>query len=445
MLLPTFKIGGVHPPTCKFTANKPIERMPLPMVSTVLMGQHIGKPAVAVVAKGDVVKRGDLIGKPDGFVSAAVHAPISGTVTAVDFTENVSGYRVASVTITASQEDHEADEQSLAQKTGGNVDEALSSTPEQLRKVVAESGIVGLGGATFPAHVKLSVPEGSKSEFLIINAAECEPYLTCDDALMREHAREIIGGIRLLKHACQAPVAIIGIENNKPEAIAALEAAAQAYDDIKVQPVKTKYPQGGEKQLIQALTGRFVGSGALPISVGAVVHNVATAYSVYQAVVEHQPLIERVVTVTGEGVGRPGNYLVTLGTQISDLLAFAEAEVSVGSKILSGGPMMGRAIVTVNAPTTKGTSGLVIMTGERAVRKAESACIRCASCVSACPMGLEPYLISKLSRLHMTEDAASEDIMDCIECGCCSYTCPASIPLLDYIRQGKQLVRASKH
>ena len=300
-----------------------------------------------------------------------------------------------------------------------------------------------MGGATFPTHVKLTVPEGQKAEVLIINGVECEPYLTSDYRTMLERGEELLTGVEILMRALSVNRAVIGVENNKPDAVAHLcdLAARGNYVGIEVMPLKTRYPQGGEKQLIAAVTGRQVPPPpALPISVGAVVCNASTAVAVYEAVQKNKPLIERVVTITGKHINQTHNYLTRMGTPISTLIEHAGGLPEGDVKILNGGPMMGRSIVDISAPIVKGCSGITIISGAEAPRREEGACIKCAKCVAACPMGLEPYLLSKLARRKMWELAEQHNTVDCIECGCCSYTCPSNLPLLDYIRIGKQTV-----
>ena len=318
----------------------------------------------------------------------------------------------------------------------------ISVDGSEIVKKIQEAGIVGLGGATFPTHVKLVPPKGMKAEVLLINGVECEPYLTSDHRLMLEKADEIMVGIQLLMKAMGVEKAVIGIENNKPDAIKLLNEKCSAYTGVSVQPLKVQYPQGGEKQLINAVTGKEVPSGALPIAVGAVVSNVGTAFAVYEAIQKNKPLVERVVTVTGKGVEKPSNFMVRVGTATSELLEAAGGLPENTGKIISGGPMMGRAIASLDVPVTKGTSGLLLMKEEESKREEIQACIRCSRCTSVCPMGLEPYLLMTLGEKQIFDRAENERIMDCIECGSCSYTCPSSRPLLDYIRFGKGKVGA---
>lgn len=434
----TFPIGGVHPSDNKKWSNtKAIEVMDLPDVVNVPLGQHIGAPATAKVAKGDKVLTGQLIAEASSFMSANIHSPVSGTVTAVDMQVNGQGLRQMMITI---------------KREGDEWLPSIDRTPQLVRECtldsaaiiakIKEAGIVGMGGATFPTHVKLSVPPGCKAEYLIINGVECEPYLTSDHRTMLERGDELLVGVEILKRAVGVDKAVIGVENNKPDAIEHLRRliAEKGYG-VTVEPLKVQYPQGGEKQLIAAVTGRQVPPPpGLPIHVGAVVCNVSTAVAVYEAVQKNKPLIERVVTVTGKHVQSPRNLLARMGTPISKLLEKAGGLPEGDVKVINGGPMMGRAMVNLDSPVTKGCSGITVLDGDEARRGVESPCIKCAKCVAACPMGLEPYLVSKVSRRKMWDRAEQERVTDCIECGCCQYSCPANIPLLDYIRQGKQTV-----
>jgi electron transport complex protein RnfC len=431
----TFKIGGIHPPDSKLSASSPIEVLPLPEVAYIPVGQHIGAPATPIVAKGDKIKVGQLIAKASGFVSANIHSSVSGTVIGIENMVDVSGYPRPTIAIAV--EGDEWDE-SIDRTTTLVEDIQLSS--REIIKRVADMGIVGMGGAAFPTHIKLMVPDGKKVDVLIINGAECEPYLTADDRLMVEHGREILVGVKLLMKALNVDRAIIGIENNKPEAIGNLSMLCKYHSGISVLPLKVKYPQGGEKQLVKAAINREIPSGGLPFDVGAVVQNVATAFAIYEAVQKKKPLIDRVVTVTGEPISRPSNFLVRIGTPIGQLLEAAGGLVEGDVKVISGGPMMGKALPTVMSPVTKGTSGVLVIKEGMAMRPAVSECIRCAKCVSVCPMGLEPFLLNKLSVRNMYPELEGNRVTDCIECGSCAYTCPAGIPLLDYIRYGKGAV-----
>ncbi|MFI3287489.1 MAG: electron transport complex subunit RsxC [Rikenellaceae bacterium] len=426
----TFPIGGVHPHDHKITAQKAIEVAPIPSKVMIFTSQHIGAPAEVIVAKGDTVKVGQMIAKAAGFVSAPVHSSVSGKVMAVDAVKDGGGLRKMAVTIAVSGD--EWDES--IDRSEGLVGECTLD-PKDIIEKIKNAGIVGLGGATFPCGVKLSPPPGKKAEVLIINGVECEPYLTADHRLMLEKADEFLVGCKIVMRALGVSKCYIGIEKNKPDAIEFL--SGKVSDGIEVVPLKVQYPQGGEKQLIAAVTGREVPSGALPIEVGAVVQNVGTIFAIYEAVQKNKPLFERVTTVTGVEVPEPKNLMVRVGTPISELMALCGVSADIEGKVINGGPMMGRAMCNVDAPTTKGTSGVLVMPLGESSRVEPSACISCAKCVDACPMGLEPYLISKVAKLGLTDKYVETKAHDCIECGCCSFSCPAGIPLLDYIRLAK--------
>lgn len=432
----TFHIGGIHPHDHKeYSAHKAIQEAPLPQKAIIPLVQHIGAPAKAVVAKGDKVKVGQLIAEAGGFVSANIHAPVSGTVSKIDSTTDAWGMRVPAIFI-----DVEGDEWLESIDRTPEVNTICKLEPKEIVEKVKEAGIVGLGGACFPTHVKLMPPPDKKAEVLIVNGVECEPYLTCDHQLMLEHGEEIITGTSILMKALGIKKAVIGIEKNKPDAISHMQKLAARQLGITIQPLKLKYPQGGEKQLIDACIGRQVPSGALPIEVGAVVDNVATVYAVYQAVQKNQPLISRVMTVTGRDMKHPGNYLVRFGTPLADVLELAGGIPESTGKIIGGGPMMGRAMNNVDMPCNKRISGMLLLPQEESFRKEPQNCIRCGKCVQACPMGIEPYLLAKLTGLQRWDDLEQHHIMDCIECGCCLYTCPSYRPLLDYVRFGKAKV-----
>ena len=431
-MLKTFKIGGVHPPENKLSASEKIKVLPLPGQVIIPLSQHIGAPATPIVQKGDVVKVGQLIAQAPGFVSANIHSSVSGTVISVDQITDAAGLPKPAITIQV-----EGDEWLPEIDRSNKINPHISFSKEDIIKAITAAGIVGLGGATFPTHVKLSPPPGSKAEFLIINGVECEPYLTSDHRIMLEKAEEIIIGVQILMKAIEVNKAFIGIENNKKDAIAQLQQVASKISGIEICPLQVKYPQGGEKQLIQAVVGRSVPSGALPIAVGAVVQNVGTALAVYEAVMKQKPLVERVVTITGKSLKNPGNYLCRLGTPISHLIEAAGGLPEDTAKVIGGGPMMGRAMVNIDTPIMKGTSGILLLAQQETVRKSTRNCIRCAKCVTVCPMGLEPYLLGKLADMNLLERLEEEKVMDCIECGSCSFTCPSSRPLLDYIRLGK--------
>jgi electron transport complex protein RnfC len=431
-VLKTFSIGGVHPAENKLSAGRPIEKLPLPAEVTILMAQHIGAPADPLVKKGDLVKVGQLIAKSTGFVSANIHSSVSGVVTRIDNVPDASGYRRKAILIKV-----EGDEWDESIDTSAEVVKDISLSREEILKRIGDAGIVGMGGATFPAQVKLSPPPGKIAEVLIINGVECEPYLTADHRLMLERGSELVVGIRILMKVLDVKKAIIGIENNKKDAIEVLQKLVAGEQGITVQPLKVQYPQGGEKQLIDACVGRQVPSGKLPIEVGAVVHNVGTAVAVYEAVQKNKPLIERVVTVTGLSVGKPGNFMTRIGTPVSALIDAVGGLPDDTGKVIGGGPMMGKALSSLEVPVTKGTSGVLVLPDPEARRAQSQNCIRCGKCVSACPMGLAPYLLMTLTERDILDRAEEEKIMDCIECGSCSFTCPSHRPLLDYIRLGK--------
>lgn len=434
-MLRTFRIGGIHPPENKLSAGKPVEVLPIPSQVVIPLGQHIGAPATATVKKGDEVKVGTIIAQAGGFVSANIHSSVSGKVLKIDNVYDSSGYPKPAVFISVEGDEWEEG----IDRSPAIVKECNLDAKEIVTKISA-AGIVGLGGATFPTHVKLSPPPGNKAEILIINAVECEPYLTSDHVLMLEHGEEIMIGVSILMKAIQVNKAVIGVENNKKDAIAHLTKLATAYPGIEVMPLKVQYPQGGEKQLIDAVIRKQVKSGALPISTGAVVQNVGTVFAVYEAVQKNKPLVERIVTVTGKKLSRPSNLLVRIGTPIAALIEAAGGLPENTGKIIGGGPMMGRALLSPDVPVTKGSSGVLILDREEAVRKPMRDCIRCAKCVGVCPMGLNPAFLMRDTLYKSWETAEKGNVVDCIECGSCSFTCPANRPLLDYIRQAKKTV-----
>ncbi|RLD59354.1 MAG: electron transport complex subunit RsxC [Bacteroidetes bacterium] len=434
-MLKTFKLGGIHPPEEKQSKDVPIEVLPIPKVASIPFSQHLGAPAKALVKRGDLVKVGQLIAKGEAFISANIHSSVSGKVKKIDNIIDGSGYRRPAVVIDVNGDEWEED----IIRDDGIKKEILLGQKEIIAKI-NEKGVVGLGGATFPSHVKLMVPEGKIAEVLIINGVECEPYLTSDHRLMLEKGEQVLIGTQILMMALGVKKAMIGIENNKPDAIDYLTKLAAGFDGIEVYGLKVKYPQGAEKQLIKALTGREVPSAKLPIEVGAVVNNAGTAYAVYEAVQKNKPLFERVVTLTGKSVKKPSNFYVRVGTPISELIEAAGGLPDDTGKILGGGPMMGKSLTSVDVPVVKGTSGILIMPENESERPEVQNCIRCSRCVSVCPMGLEPYLIEKTVIVQDFERTENERVMDCIECGSCQYICPASRPLLDYLRLGKNKV-----
>lgn len=435
----TFKIGGVHPHDNKiYSAHKAITAVALPKEAIIPLVQHIGAPAKAVVAVGDKVKVGQLLAEAGGFVSAPVHSPVSGTVTKIDATTDAWGAPMPAIFIQV-----EGDEWLPEIDRTDTIKTECVLEPKDIIAKIQNAGIVGLGGACFPTHVKLLPPPGKTAEVLVVNGVECEPYLTCDHELMLERGEQIIIGIQILMKALNVKRAVIGIENNKKDAIEKMSALASRHLGIEVMPLQMRYPQGGEKQLIDACIGRQVPSGCLPIEVGAVVDNVATIYAIYEAVQKNKPLISRVMTVTGKEVKNPGNYEVRFGTPLNQVIEMAGGVPANTGKIIGGGPMMGRAMQNIDMPCNKRISGALFLPKEECVKVEPSPCIRCAKCVNACPMGLEPYMLAKLGALNNVEKMEELQIMDCIDCGCCVFTCPSHRPLLDFIRPGKAAVGAA--
>lgn len=429
----TFRIGGIHPDDNKIASCAAVEKMPVGAEVCISMAQHLGAPATPVVSVGDKVKAGQVIGEPAGFISGFVHASASGTVKAVEPRPDILGNSVPHVVITV-----EGDEWVEGIDTTDGFAPVPDISREEIIDRIRRAGVVGLGGASFPTHVKLNPPKEKKAEVLILNGTECEPFITSDDRLMQERPAGILTGAAIIMKALGVDRCYVGIEENKPEAIACMTAAAKNYVGIVIVKLAKKYPQGGEKQLIDAITGRQVPSGALPIDVGAVVQNVATAYAVYEAVCKKKPLISNIVTISGNSLAEQHNYEVRIGTPVSSILEFAGVTLGDSVKVLSGGPMMGRCVSNLNATNVKANGAFTILTEEETKRGVESACIRCAKCAAACPMGLEPWLLSRLFRAgDRNDELEKERVFDCIECGCCQFTCPANIPLLDSIRLGK--------
>lgn len=440
----TFRIGGVHPEENKLTHEVMTKVAPLPKQAIFPLSQHIGAPAKPVVAKGDKVKVGTLIAEAGGFVSAPIYSSVSGTVFKVDTAIDATGYRKPVIIINV-----EGDEWEEGIDRSDKL-ELLADhpelTPEEIINRVKEAGVTGMGGAGFPTFIKLSPPPTAKAECVIINAVECEPYITADYRLMMEKADEILVGLELLMVAAKVTTGYIGIETNKPAAIELLtQKCAEKFNgskyNVEVVPLQQRYPQGGEKQLVDAVIRRQVPAPpAIPVNVGAIVQNVGTAFAVYEAVMKRKPLFERYTTVTGKKLQNPGNFLVRMGTPMQDLIDLCGGMPEGENKLLAGGPMMGKALTSTEVPICKGTNSVTVLSDEDARRKEAMPCIRCAKCVSACPMGLEPYLLATLSSLKNWERLEAEDITSCIECGSCQFTCPAHRPLLDNIRQGKSTV-----
>ncbi len=428
--------GGVHPEYRKeLTASLAITAAPLPQKVVIPLQQHIGAPCEPLVDVGDFVKVGQKIGDSEGFVSAPVHASLSGKVTAIEPYNHCLGRKVKAVIIEGDGSDERCSELEGVE----NIDDL---SPGELRALIRSAGIVGMGGATFPAHVKLSPPEGKTIDTVIINGAECEPYLTADHRLMLERPDEVVFGLEVMMKALGADRGIIGIEDNKPDAVRVMSQAVEGKSGVSVVPLKTKYPQGAEKMLIQVMTRRQVPSGGLPLDVGVVNHNVGTAVAISGAVRKGVPLTERVVTVTGEGVRRPANLMVRLGTLVSDLLDYCGGLKEETCKVIVGGPMMGLAQPTTDLPVIKGTSGIVALTSEDVDLFESGSCIRCARCVQACPVNLVPTFIAQAAEHSLFDRAEKLHAADCIECGCCAFICPARIPLTQWIRVAKAEVLA---
>lgn len=431
----TFKLGGVHPAENKLSESQPIEVLQMPKKVFIPLSQNLGAPSVAVVKRGDEVKVGQLLGKGEAFISSNIHSSVSGKVTKIDNFITQTGYKNPTIII-----DVAGDEWNESIDTSPEIKHEIKLSKEEIVQKIKEMGVVGMGGAAFPTHVKLMPPPGKKAEFLLINGVECEPYLTSDHRIMLEKSEELMIGVSILMKGLGVKKALIGIENNKADAIEILSKLAVQYDGISVHPLKVKYPQGGEKQLIKALINREVPLGKLPIEVGCVVNNVGTAFAVYEAVQKNKPLIERVVSVTGKTLTKPSNLMVRIGTQISELIDKTGGLPEGTGKVVGGGPMMGKALVSIEAPIVKGSSGILVLDEKEEKRLKPQNCIRCARCITACPMGLEPVLLAQFSENEIFDLAEENSIMDCIECGSCHYTCPANRPLLDYIRVGKNKV-----
>jgi electron transport complex protein RnfC len=438
-VLKTFRKGGIHPEENKITAGKPIADLPVPPIVILPLLQHIGTPAKVLVKKGDKVKTGQMIGYGEGFIAANIHSSATGTVTRIDKFTDASGYKRMAVEIETAADEWIDD----VDNSPDLVKDVIISTPE-IRVRIWDKGVVGMGGATFPTHVKMAFPKGKKAGTLIINGAECEPYITADHRIMLEKGEEILIGIRLVMDAIGSEKAIVGIENNKKDAIENLSRLSDKYPGISIQGLKVKYPQGSEKHLIKSITGREVPSGGLPVDIDTVIFNVGTMFAVYEAVQKNKPLFSRIVTVTGKSLKNPSNFMVRIGTPVSELIKAAGGLPENASKIIAGGPMMGKSLNSLDVPVTKGMSGLLVLDDEESKRKPVQNCIRCSRCVSVCPMGIEPYLIMTMVEKEKCEYLDDCHINDCMECGSCSYICPANRPLLDYIRLGKVRLKRRK-
>ncbi|PSJ31415.1 electron transporter RnfC [Peptostreptococcus russellii] len=438
MKLLTFK-GGIHPPYGKEYANKkPIERAKAPATVYIPLQQHIGAPAKCIVEVGDEVKLGQKIGEAQGFVSSNIHSSVSGVVKAIKEC-GVPGGTAMCVVI----ENDFKEELHENVKPHGEIEDL---SREEIVAIIKEAGIVGMGGATFPNHVKVSPPPDSKAEYVILNGAECEPYLTADDRLMVEYPETVVYGLRVLMKVLDVKKGFIGIEVNKPEAIKNMVEAASAYPEIEVVSLQVKYPEGAEKQLIYACTGREVPSGALPIAAGAVVDNVATSAAIARAIKEGMPLVERITTITGPCIKEPKNLITKVGTKFSEIIEQCGGvkEGVKASKLIAGGPMMGLAQFTDDISTNKGSSGILILDEEMATAPEPMNCIKCGRCTDVCPAFLQPLFISAYSLKNNFDEAEKHRAMDCIECGSCSYICPSRRLLLPSIRQAKREIGAKR-
>jgi electron transport complex protein RnfC len=431
MALATFK-GGVHPPDKKeLSKGAAITPCSQPDRVVIPLSQHLGAPCAATVEIGQEVRAGQVVGAAEAFVSAPVHSSVSGKVIAIGEFPNAMGRMVPSVVIENDKKDEWVDLR--------GTEDYLSLSPDDLKQKIRESGIVGMGGAAFPTSVKLSPPKEKPIDVVILNGAECEPYLTADYRLMLERPNEIVGGLKIIMKALNVTKGLIGIENNKPDAVEKMKEVAKYEENIDVYALEVKYPQGAEKMLIDALTGRRVPSkGGLPMDVGVVVHNVGTAVAIFEAVRFGKPLVERVVTVTGEGIAKPSNLMVRIGTTVSHLIEECGGPKTEAAKIISGGPMMGFAIFSEEVPVTKGTSGVLVLPEGEVVHAGEfKPCIRCSRCIDVCPMGLMPQMLSVLSEAGMYEDCKEYDLFDCFECGTCAFVCPSKRPIVQLVRLAK--------
>ena len=437
--LPTFR-NGVHPPEHKeLTSGIPSRRLPFPEEIILPLSQHLGRPAEALVKPGDRVERGDVIAKASGFISSRVHASAAGTVKSIEHWPHPAGAMQPSIRI-------EVDPHSTQLQRPRLVPHWDEVPAEQLSEEISKAGIVGLGGAAFPMHVKLRPPEDQPVDVLMVNGCECEPYLTSDHRTMLERPEYVHQGIRIVLRALGIRRAVIGIEANKPDAIEVMRDTAPDDLDVTVQPLEVKYPQGAEKMLIKAVTGREVPSGKLPSAVGALVQNVATTASVALVFETGQPLIERIMTISGRGIRRPGNWVIPFGTKLSDVIAASGGFTEDAAEIVFGGPMMGQSQATLDVPVLKATGGILVLSNAECKRQDILPCIRCGKFVEACPVFLNPQLLGSLARVERFEEMAEEaDLGDCMLCGCCSFVCPSNIPLSQMFAMAKfQLGRLAR-
>jgi Na+-translocating ferredoxin:NAD+ oxidoreductase subunit C len=431
-------LHGIHPPEHKeLTAALPIRRMAYPEEVVLPVRQHAGKPAQVIVKRGTRVERGDTLANADGFISSPVHASASGRITDIELWPHPDGTPATAIRI-------QVEKYSAQVPRPRVIPEWQRLTPQQIVQAVQDAGVVGLGGAAFPSHVKLAPPEGSQVEVVLVNGAECEPYLTTDHRSMVEYPARVHLGLRVMLRALGITRAIIGIERNKPDAIAALRATAPADLDVTVLPLTVKYPQGAEKMLIRAILGREVPSGQLPISVGVVVQNVGSVAMIGEVFETGLPLVERIVTVGGHGVRRPANLIVPIGTKLRDVLEFCGGLTDDAAEILFGGPMMGLPVSDLDTPILKGTTGVVVLS-QAEVRKTKSyPCIHCGYCLDACPMFLDPQHLGRLALAGRYEDMETHHLADCMLCGSCAYVCPSNIPLSHLFQSSKAALRRVK-
>ncbi len=427
---------GIHPAEHKDTATLPIERMPFVDEYVLPLSQHTGAPSRPLVVVGQKVRRGEMIAAPDGYISTALHAPVTGTVAAIEVRPHSRGVPSPAIIVRI--------DPFASQRLEIDADRPTAeTTPKELIERVQRAGLVGMGGAAFPSHVKLEVPEGKKARFVILNGCECEPYLTCDHRLMLERADAVITGLRILMRQVGAERGYIGVERNKEDAAAALTAAAVDGGDIDVIRLEVKYPQGAEKMLIDAILHREVPSGKLPIDLEVVVNNVGTAAALADLAATGKPMIERVLTVAGNAVRRPANLMVPLGTLVQQVLDHCGGLRPETRQVILGGPMMGAAQKALDIPVLKGISGILAFT-DPVAQVEEEPCIRCGRCLAACPVFLNPSRLALLARAQAADVLATHHMMDCMECASCSYVCPSNIPLVHLMRLGKAAVRAQK-
>lgn len=428
--------GGVHPPDNKITSGSPVKAAPIPKRVVLPLSQHIGAPNESLVAKGDEVKIGQKIAESGAFVSAPVFASISGKVVDIAPYPHPMGSKLPAIVIEAGEQE---DDKLVLEETP----DPFTLPEAELKDRVKQAGIVGLGGATFPTHVKLSPPKEKPIDTVVINGAECEPYLTADHRLMLEKPEQVVNGAKIVMKILGAKQVLIGIENNKPDAVEALNKVSAQDSSVTVIALKVKYPQGSEKHLIKSLLDREVPPPpGLPMDVGVVVQNVGTAVAIWEAAKYNEPLIERVVTVTGKGINTPKNLLVRLGTPINELIEFCGGLKEDVGKVILGGPMMGFAQFDLSVPVIKGTSGILVQLADEVPSAEYQTCIRCGKCVVDCPCILMPNLFGIYGEKGMFDEVEANHVMYCLECGCCSYNCPANRPLIQWIRQAKAAIRA---